>query len=143
MPLSKPLRHLLAISLMTLMCPLSVVAEDVPERSQIADQYKWDLTDMYRDASAWEDDKAKLIALLPSIADYRGKLGNDGSTLLAAIEAIQAVETIVANLYVYAGLKNFEDTRISENGALVVRPTSKLVQHSFFFAGGHVLWKWK
>ena len=117
MPLCKPLRHLLAISLMTLMCPLSVVAEDVPERSQIADQYKWDLTDMYRDASAWEDDKAKLIALLPSIADYRGKLGNDGSTLLAAIEAIQAVETIVANLYVYAGLKNFEDTRISENGA--------------------------
>jgi oligoendopeptidase F len=102
---------------MTLMCPLTAVAEDVPERSQIADQYKWDLTDMYRNASAWEDDKAKLIALLPSIADYRGRLGNDGSTLLAAIEAIQAVETIVANLYVYAGLKNFEDTRISENGA--------------------------
>lgn len=117
MPLCKPLRHLLAISLMTLMCPLTAVAEDVPERSQIADQYKWDLTDMYRNASAWEDDKAKLIALFPSIADYRGRLGNDGSTLLAAIEAIQAVETIVANLYVYAGLKNFEDTRISENGA--------------------------
>ena len=117
MPLSKPLRHLLAISLMTLMHPLTVVAEDVPERSQVEDQYKWDLTDMYRDASAWEDDKATLIALLPSIADYRGKLGNDGSTLLAAIEAIQAVEAIVANLYVYAGLKNFEDTRISENGA--------------------------
>ena len=117
MPLCKPLRHLLAISLMTLMCPLTAVAEDVPERSQIADQYKWDLTDMYRNASAWEHDKAKLIALLPSIADYRGRLGNDGSTLLAAIEAIQAVETIVANLYVYARLKNFEDTRISENGA--------------------------
>ena len=117
MPLSKPLRHLLAISLMTLMYPLSGVAEEVPERSQIADQYKWDLTDMYRDASAWEADKTKLIALLPSIADYRGKLGNDGSTLLAAIEAIQAVETVVANLYVYAGLKNFEDTRISDNGA--------------------------
>ena len=53
MPLSKPLRHLLAISLMTLMHPLTVVAEDVPERSQVEDQYKWDLTDMYRDASAW------------------------------------------------------------------------------------------
>ena len=121
------------------MCPLSVVAEDVPERSQIADQYKWDLTDMYRDASAWEDDKAKLIALLPSIADYRGKLGNDGSTLLAAIEAIQAVETIVANLYVYAGLKNFEDTRISENGARFFRGARSLFSVStglgFFLSG--------
>ena len=117
MPLPQPLRHLLAISLITLISPLSVVAEEVPERSQIADQYKWDLTDMYGDATAWEADKTKLIALLPSIADYRGRLGNDGSTLLAAIEAIQAVETIVANLYVYAGLKNFEDTRISDNGA--------------------------
>jgi oligoendopeptidase F len=72
---------------------------------------------MYRNAGEWEADKTKLITLLPSIADYRGRLGNDGSTLLAAIESIQAVETIVANLYVYAGLRNFEDTRISENGA--------------------------
>ena len=37
MPLCKPLRHLLALLLMTLMCPLTAVAEDVPERSQIAD----------------------------------------------------------------------------------------------------------
>ena len=120
MSLSNLLRHLVAISLitfMTLTSPLSVVAEDVPERSEIADQYKWDLSDLYRDASAWEADKAKLIALLPGIADYRGTLGSDGDSLLAAIEAIQAIETIVANLYVYAGLKNFEDTRISDNAA--------------------------
>ena len=120
MSLSNVLRHLVAISLMTLatlLSPLSVAAEDVPERSEIADQYKWDLADLYVDASAWEADKAKLIALLPGIADFRGKLGRDGNSLLAAIEAIQAIETIVANLYVYAGLKNFEDTRISDNAA--------------------------
>ncbi|MDA7595989.1 oligoendopeptidase F [Luminiphilus sp.] len=120
MSLSNVLRHLVAISLMTLatlMSPLSVAAEDVPERSEIADQYKWDLADLYVDASAWEADKAKLIALFPGIADFRGKLGRDGNSLLAAIEAIQAIETIVANLYVYAGLKNFEDTRISDNAA--------------------------
>ena len=120
MSLSNVLSHLVAISLMTLatlMSPLSVAAEDVPERSEIADQYKWDLADLYVDASAWEADKAKLIALLPGIADFRGKLGRDGNSLLAAIEAIQAIETIVANLYVYAGLKNFEDTRISDNAA--------------------------
>jgi oligoendopeptidase F len=105
------------MTLATLMSPLSVAAEDVPERSEIADQYKWDLADLYVDASAWEADKAKLIALLPGIADFRGKLGRDGNSLLAAIEAIQAIETIVANLYVYAGLKNFEDTRISDNAA--------------------------
>lgn len=120
MSLSNVLSHLVAISLMTLatlMSPLSVAAEDVPERSEIADQYKWDLADLYVDASAWEADKVKLIALLPGIADFRGKLGRDGNSLLAAIEAIQAIETIVANLYVYAGLKNFEDTRISDNAA--------------------------
>ena len=72
---------------------------------------------MYRDASAWEADKAKLIALLPSIADYRGKLGNDGSTCWPPLRPFKPWKTIVANLYVYAGLKNFEDTRISDNGA--------------------------
>ena len=111
------LRYFLAVSLIILLSPLSVAAKDVPERSEIPNQYKWDLSDMYPDASAWEADKAKLIALLPSIADYRGRLGNDGDTLLAAIEAIQAIEEIVANLYVYAGLKSFEDTRLSDNAA--------------------------
>ena len=72
---------------------------------------------MYADTDAWEADRDRFIAALPNLEQYRGQLGTDGATLLAAIESIQAVETIIANLYVYAGLRSYEDTRVSENAA--------------------------
>jgi oligoendopeptidase F len=89
----------------------------VPERADIDAQFKWDLTDMYADAAAWEADRERFLEELPTVSTHRGKLGESGASLLLAIESIQAVETIIANLYVYAGLKSYEDTRISENAA--------------------------
>ena len=97
--------------------PTGVLSKEVPERDDIDPAYKWDLSDMYASTAAWEADRDRFIDALPSLEQYRGQLGTDGPTLLAAIESIQAVETIIANLYVYAGLRSYEDTRISENGA--------------------------
>ena len=94
-----------------------VFAKAVPERADIDAQFKWDLTDMYADAAAWEADRERFLEELPTVSTHRGKLGESGASLLQAIESIQTVETIIANLYVYAGLKSYEDTRISENAA--------------------------
>ena len=112
-----PYRLLVITLLMLTSISITSSAEEVPERKDIAEKYKWDLTDMYSDASAWQADKARFMAMLPGIARFKGTLGESGSQLLEAIEEIQRVEAIIANLYVYAGLKSYEDTRISENGA--------------------------
>ena len=93
------------------------LTKEVPERDDIASQYKWDLTDMYADAAAWDADRERFLESLSTLSAHRGHLGDSGARLLQAIESIQAVETIIANLYVYAGLKSYEDTRISENAA--------------------------
>jgi oligoendopeptidase F len=94
-----------------------VFAKAVPERADIAAQFKWDLTDMYADATAWEADRERFLENLPTLSSHRGKLDESGARLLQAVESIQSVETIIANLYVYAGLKSYEDTRASENAA--------------------------
>lgn len=112
-----PYRLLVITLLMLTSISITSSAEEVPERKDIAEKYKWDLTDMYSDASAWQADKARFMAMLPGIARFKGTLGESGSQLLEAIEEIQRVEAIIANLYVYAGLKSYEDTRISENSA--------------------------
>ena len=93
------------------------MTKEVPERDDIASRYKWDLTDMYIDAAAWDADRKRFLESLSTLSAHRGQLGDSGARLLQAIESIQAVETIIANLYVYAGLKSYEDTRISENAA--------------------------
>ncbi|GIR82842.1 MAG: oligoendopeptidase F [Cellvibrionales bacterium] len=108
---------LLLLVISTLLLPAWVQGKDVPERIDIDERYKWDLSDMYRDTQAWEVDREKFIAVLPTLERFRGQLSTDGPTLLAAIEAMQSVETIIANLYVYAGLRSYEDTRVSENAA--------------------------
>ena len=108
---------LLLLVISTFLLPAWVQGKDVPERIDIDERYKWDLSDMYRDTQAWELDREKFIAVLPTLERFRGQLSTNGPTLLAAIEAMQSVETIIANLYVYAGLRSYEDTRVSENAA--------------------------
>ena len=116
--ISTPLHKiLLLLVISTFLLPAWVQGKDVPERIDIDERYKWDLSDMYRDIQAWEVDRENFIAALPTLERFRGQLSTDGPTLLAAIEAMQSVETIIANLYVYAGLRSYEDTRVSENAA--------------------------
>jgi oligoendopeptidase F len=97
--------------------PLAVSGSELPEREEIPAQYKWDLSDMYPNAAAWETDKQRFLTRLPEISAYRGRLAESGQTLLAAIGTIEEISQIIGNLYVYAGLKSNEDTRISENAA--------------------------
>ena len=116
--ISTPLHTILLLLIIsTLLLPAWVQGQDVPERIDIDERYKWDLSDMYRDTQAWEADREKFIDALPTLERFRGQLSTDGPTLLAAIKAMQSVETIIANLYVYAGLRSYEDTRASENAA--------------------------
>jgi oligoendopeptidase F len=114
----RSLRSLHVIAFLTLTAmSIKGTAEEVPERAQIDDKYKWDLTAMYADAAAWQADRVRFATMLPEMSRFKGTLGLSGDHLLEAIEFIQTVETIVANLYVYAGLKSYEDTRVSENAA--------------------------
>ncbi|MEK9808458.1 MAG: M3 family metallopeptidase, partial [Halieaceae bacterium] len=112
-------RLTLCWSLLTLLVilPVTVSSNELPERADIPAQYKWDLSDMYPDADAWEADKQRFLARLPEITAYRGRLAENGATLLDAIGTIEEISQIIGNLYVYAGLKSNEDTRISENAA--------------------------
>lgn len=124
--LSKALSCSLHLSLLTVLSvtlslpfwlALPSFAQEVPERSDIPAEYKWDLTAMYEDIGAWELDKARLTELIPTVVSYKGRLAESGETLLAALKQSEKVSKIVGNLYVYAGLKSFEDTRDSDNAA--------------------------
>ena len=113
----KPLLPAACLSVLLACLPALSLGSEVPERDEIPAQYKWDLTDLYADAQAWNADRVRFEAQLPSLQAFKGHLGDSGESLLEAIRAIQSVETLISNLYVYAGLKSFEDTRDSNNAA--------------------------
>ena len=55
------------------------------ERSEIPAEYKWDLTHLYADEAAWAAAKQELVASIPKLGEWQGKLGSSPATLLAAM----------------------------------------------------------
>ena len=64
---------------------------------------------MYASNEAWEADFETLQEMIPEIGQYKGRLAESGETLLAAIRKQEELAQIAANLFVFAGLKSFED----------------------------------
>ncbi len=113
----------LILSLIAL--PLSLHADDgPPERADVPEEFRWDLTDMYANNDAWEADVQRFDSLLEELARYRGTLDQGGEQLLEAIRAYEAAYQVLDNIYVYAGLSSFEDLRNSDNSARFSRARS-------------------
>ena len=116
----------LLLSLLLALSSISIAAEP-KERSEIDDEFKWDLTSMYASSEAWEADVIKFESRLPEIESFKGKLGKDGATLLAAVETINDINGLIADIYVYAGLKSFEDMRNGVNHFSVINRFGDIV----------------
>lgn len=81
------------------------------ERSQIPDQYKWNLADVYPSTDAWRAAKAKVAADLPNLKEYQGRLGASARTLADAMETLFALDKELSRVYVYASMLADQDTR--------------------------------
>jgi oligoendopeptidase F len=117
------IRSLLSI-LILLIVSISARAQEARERSEIDDQYKWDLTTFYADDDAWETDFATADSLIPGLTRFKGHLSESGEVLYDAIKAQEEVATLLTDLYVFAGLKFFEDQRVSKNGGRFSRASA-------------------
>jgi len=83
------------------------------ERSEIPEQYRWKLTDLYASDEAWRAAKEKLVARIPQIAQYKGKLGKSPQQLLAALEMLNDLNKEFSRVYIYTALEADQDTRVA------------------------------
>ena len=108
---------LITLAAAFMMAAASVVLADngaIPQRSDIEDQYKWKVEDIYPTIDAWNSDFDLLEQSLPALEKYRGHLGDSPETMLEALKLRDSLSVIDGNLYVFANLKLSEDTRRSE-----------------------------
>lgn len=85
----------------------------IPQRSDIDAKYKWKLEDIFATNQLWEGDFSKVDALLPKMTEFKGRLSESGKTLLGCLQLQDSVWNIMDRLYVYAGMRSDEDTRVS------------------------------
>ena len=84
------------------------------DRAKVADKYKWNLADIYRGDDAWRKQKETIVAELPKLRAYRGKLGSSAQTLADALTMMTRIDKELSRLYVYASMLADQDTRVSD-----------------------------
>jgi oligoendopeptidase F len=106
-------RHLPGAVAVLAASTLPTVAQE-HDRSKIADQYKWNLTEIYPSDDAWRTAREKLAAEFPKLREFHGALGSSAAKLADALESQSRLDKELARLYVYASMSSDQDTRVSK-----------------------------
>ena len=85
----------------------------VKKREAIAENYKWDLTTIFATDEAFELELADASTALDDARALAGTLTDSAENLLAVTETELALMQRVEKLYVYASMKNDQDTTVS------------------------------
>ncbi|MEG0628542.1 MAG: oligoendopeptidase F [Enterococcus sp.] len=105
-------------------------AKQLPKRQEIPAELTWDLTKIFADDAAFEKEFQSLSAELSKVTEIKGTLNQGAIDFLKAIEYVLDVYRKAEVVYVYAHLKNDEDTANATNQALYARASSLIAQVS-------------
>ncbi len=105
-------------------------------RSDIPEQYKWQLTDIYETNDAWESDVALLEnMLIPQMERYKGML-DSRENVLACLDASEQTAITLENVYVYAYLS--KDLNMADASAQAVYGKAQSIYQNVLEAGAYV-----
>lgn len=102
----------------------------LPAREEVPVELTWDLTTIFKSDDAWE---ASFVALKEEVKEaqaFQGKLGESSDMLLQAMRYRDELYDRLGNLYVYAHLKQDQDTTNTTYQGLYSRAGSLLTEAS-------------
>lgn len=81
-----------------------------PLRSEIDNEFKWAVNDIYSSDNAWEEDYQKLISQTEKPCEYQYILTESADNLYNVLKELNDTDYLVERLYVYAYMRYYEDT---------------------------------
>lgn len=84
--------------------------ERIPKRSEVPEQFKWALEDIYATDENWAEDLQKLKAMPERIAAFKGRLSESGDTLYDFMQLSDEISVLCDSLGNYAQRRSDEDT---------------------------------
>ncbi len=103
-------------------------------RSHIDEKYQWDLSTVFTTDDAWEAELASLDSDLENAKAYKGHLTASSNDLLAITESYLALSRRLEKLYVYASMKNDQDTTVAKYQEYQAKATAIYAKFSEIFA---------
>lgn len=86
-------------------------------RSEVPVELTWDLTDLFKSVEAWETELENIQKDIPTVTQYKGKLGDSAGTLLACLNAHEDLYKRLVRVFTYSNLRASEDGTNPENQA--------------------------
>lgn len=105
-------------------------AKQLPTRQEVPVELTWDLTKIFVNDTAFEAKFTALTEELAAVEQIKGSLGQGASELLKAVDYVLDIYRKAEVIYVYAHLKNDEDTANTTNQALYARASSLIAKVS-------------
>lgn len=98
----------------TLIKPLPEIKKEdfsmLKNRDEIAQQYKWDLNDIYPNWNQWEADLVKLKELMTEIPKYQGEISKNPKTFVEFIDLEEKISRLLDKIYLYPYLQRDLDS---------------------------------
>jgi oligoendopeptidase F len=86
------------------------MAVSIPARNKVNKKYTWNAESLFPSFKAWDAEVGKVIADIPSVKKYEGRLSEGPATLLEAMDAIEKLVLRAYRVFVYAGFSYAVDT---------------------------------
>ncbi len=84
--------------------------ERIPKRSEVPEQFKWALEDIYATDEKWAEDLQELKAMPERIAAFKGRLSESADTLYDFMKLSDEISVLCDSLGNYAQRRSDEDT---------------------------------
>lgn len=100
------------------------MAKQLPKRSEVEESLTWDLTRIFQNDEAFETEWTAVQSLAEQFESYKGTLNQSASHLKEVIDAMMQVYRRLEVVYVYASMKNDQDTTNATYQAMEAKATS-------------------
>lgn len=88
----------------------------IPERSEVKESDKWNLSTLFTSAEAWEKGLEELKSYLPEVDQFKGSLSNSAGQLKTCLDfTVQKIDMLEERLGYYAMLRQEENVASSES----------------------------
>lgn len=93
---------------------LEVASRKIPERSEITEENKWNLTDIFKNDDVWESTFKSVAENIPGYKKFEGTLSKTAERLLECFKFDEEINVKLDQLHLYAMLSKDSDMRIGK-----------------------------
>jgi len=103
---------------------ITITFSQSPERKDVPEKYKWNLSDIYPTVEDWQSDMKMLNSKVADLSSYQGKLGESADELYTALESASNFMKTLSKAWTYASNYSNEDLNNSDAQAMMQQMTA-------------------